>query len=103
MDAVTTVPAPVNEPVRQYPPGSQDRAALESKIREFTGSRAELTMTIGDKPTGAMVGQQPFGGARASGTNDKAGSIFNLVRWVDARAIKELLVPPTDYRYPHVG
>ena len=50
-----------------------------------------------------MVGQQPFGGARASGTNDKAGSIFNLTRWVNARAIKELFVPPTDYRYPHMG
>ncbi|MBV9445120.1 MAG: L-glutamate gamma-semialdehyde dehydrogenase, partial [Streptosporangiaceae bacterium] len=58
---------------------------------------------INDKPTGAVVGQQPFGGARASGTDDKAGSIFNLIRWVSARAIKELLVPPTDYRYPHMG
>jgi 1-pyrroline-5-carboxylate dehydrogenase len=58
---------------------------------------------INDKPTGAVVGQQPFGGARASGTDDKAGSIFNLTRWVSARAIKELFVPPTDYRYPHMG
>jgi 1-pyrroline-5-carboxylate dehydrogenase len=58
---------------------------------------------INDKPTGAVVGQQPFGGARASGTNDKAGSIFNLTRWVNARTIKELLAPPTDYRYPHMG
>ncbi len=58
---------------------------------------------INDKPTGAVVGQQPFGGARASGTNDKAGSIFNLIRWVNARTIKELFVPPTDYRYPHMG
>jgi 1-pyrroline-5-carboxylate dehydrogenase len=58
---------------------------------------------INDKPTGAVVGQQPFGGARASGTDDKAGSIFNLVRWVSVRAIKELLVPPADYRYPHMG
>jgi 1-pyrroline-5-carboxylate dehydrogenase len=58
---------------------------------------------INDKPTGAVVGQQPFGGARASGTNDKAGSIFNLIRWVNARAIKELFAPPTDYRYPHMG
>jgi 1-pyrroline-5-carboxylate dehydrogenase len=58
---------------------------------------------INDKPTGAVVGQQPFGGARASGTNDKAGSIFNLVRWVNARAIKELFAPPTDYHYPHMG
>jgi 1-pyrroline-5-carboxylate dehydrogenase len=58
---------------------------------------------INDKPTGAVVGQQPFGGARASGTDDKAGSIFNLTRWVSPRAIKELFVPPTDYRYPHMG
>jgi 1-pyrroline-5-carboxylate dehydrogenase len=58
---------------------------------------------INDKPTGAIVGQQPFGGARASGTDDKAGSVFNLIRWASARAIKELFVPPTDYRYPHMG
>ncbi len=58
---------------------------------------------INDKPTGAVVGQQPFGGARASGTDDKAGSVFNLIRWVSARAIKELFVPPADYRYPHMG
>ncbi len=58
---------------------------------------------INDKPTGAVVGQQPFGGARASGTDDKAGSVFNLIRWTSARAIKELFVPPSDYRYPHMG
>ena len=58
---------------------------------------------INDKPTGAVVGQQPFGGARASGTNDKAGSLFNLTRWVNVRSIKELLAPPADYRYPHMG
>jgi 1-pyrroline-5-carboxylate dehydrogenase len=58
---------------------------------------------INDKPTGAVVGQQPFGGARGSGTDDKAGSIFNLIRWVCVRAIKELFVPPADYRYPHMG
>jgi len=58
---------------------------------------------INDKPTGAIVGQQPFGGARASGTDDKAGSVLNLIRWVSARAIKELFVPPADYRYPHMG
>ena len=58
---------------------------------------------INDKPTGAVVGHQPFGGARASGTDDKAGSVFNLIRWVSARAIKELFVPPSDYRYPHMG
>ena len=55
---------------------------------------------INDKPTGAVVGQQPFGGARASGTNDKAGSKLNLVRWVSARTIKENFNPPRDYRYP---
>ena len=55
---------------------------------------------INDKPTGAVVGQQPFGGARASGTNDKAGSYLNLLRWVSPRTIKETFVPPTDYRYP---
>ncbi|MCY7357802.1 MAG: aldehyde dehydrogenase family protein, partial [Rudanella sp.] len=55
---------------------------------------------INDKPTGAVVGQQPFGGARASGTNDKAGSFLNLLRWVSARTIKETFVSPTSYRYP---
>jgi 1-pyrroline-5-carboxylate dehydrogenase len=55
---------------------------------------------INDKPTGAMVGQQPFGGARASGTNDKAGSYLNLIRWVSPRTIKETLIPPTDFNYP---
>jgi len=58
---------------------------------------------INDKPTGSIVGQQPFGGARASGTNDKAGSWHNLLRWVSPRVIKETFVPPTDYRYPHQG
>jgi len=58
---------------------------------------------INDKPTGAVVGQQPFGGARASGTNDKAGSWHNLIRWTSPRVIKETFVPPTDYRYPHMG
>jgi 1-pyrroline-5-carboxylate dehydrogenase len=58
---------------------------------------------VNDKPTGAVVGQQPFGGARASGTNDKAGSALNLLRWVSARTIKETFVPPTDYRYPFMG
>jgi 1-pyrroline-5-carboxylate dehydrogenase len=55
---------------------------------------------INDKPTGAVVGQQPFGGSRASGTNDKSGSALNLLRWVSPRSIKETFVPPTDYRYP---
>ena len=58
---------------------------------------------INDKPTGAVVGQQPFGGSRASGTNDKAGSILNLLRWVSPRTIKETFAPPTDWRYPFLG
>ena len=58
---------------------------------------------VNDKPTGAVVGQQPFGGGRASGTNDKAGSVLNLMRWVSPRSIKETFVPPTDFRYPHMG
>jgi 1-pyrroline-5-carboxylate dehydrogenase len=58
---------------------------------------------VNDKPTGAVVGQQPFGGARASGTNDKAGSMWNLIRWVSPRTVKETLVPPTDYRYPFLA
>jgi 1-pyrroline-5-carboxylate dehydrogenase len=58
---------------------------------------------VNDKPTGAVVGQQPFGGARASGTNDKAGSKLNLVRWVSARAIKETFSPPLDYTYPFMA
>jgi 1-pyrroline-5-carboxylate dehydrogenase len=58
---------------------------------------------VNDKPTGAVVGQQPFGGSRASGTNDKAGSMMNLLRWVSARTIKETFVPATDYRYPYMG
>jgi len=56
---------------------------------------------VNDKPTGAVVGQQPFGGGRASGTNDKAGSVLNLTRWTSARSIKETFVPPTDHRYTH--
>jgi 1-pyrroline-5-carboxylate dehydrogenase len=58
---------------------------------------------INDKPTGAVVGQQPFGGSRASGTNDKAGSLLNMIRWTSQRTIKELFDPPTDYRYPHMA
>jgi 1-pyrroline-5-carboxylate dehydrogenase len=78
-----------------------DRAAIAEaadKLRYSAGN-----FYVNDKPTGAVVGQQPFGGARASGTDDKAGSVFNLIRWVSARAIKETFVPPADYRYPHMG
>ena len=80
---------------------AQDRAAIAEATQALRFSAGNFY--INDKPTGAVVGQQPFGGARASGTNDKAGSIFNLIRWVNTRAIKELFVPPVDYRYPHMG
>jgi 1-pyrroline-5-carboxylate dehydrogenase len=78
-----------------------DRAAIAHATEALRYSAGNFY--INDKPTGAIVGQQPFGGARASGTDDKAGSIFNLTRWVSARAIKELFAPPSDYRYPHMG
>ena len=77
---------------------SQDRAAIdeaEEALRYAAGN-----LYVNDKPTGAVVGQQPFGGARASGTNDKAGSMWNLIRWVSPRTIKETFVPARDYRYP---
>jgi 1-pyrroline-5-carboxylate dehydrogenase len=77
---------------------AQDRSAIElatGKLRNAAGN-----FYINDKPTGAVVGQQPFGGARASGTNDKAGSMINLYRWLSARTVKETFVPATDYRYP---
>jgi 1-pyrroline-5-carboxylate dehydrogenase len=77
---------------------ARERAALALAERELRGAAGNFY--INDKPTGAVVGQQPFGGARVSGTNDKAGSFLNLVRWVSARSIKETFVPPTDYRYP---
>jgi 1-pyrroline-5-carboxylate dehydrogenase len=80
---------------------AQDRAAIAAATRALRFAAGNFY--INDKPTGAVVGRQPFGGARASGTNDKAGSIFNLTRWVNARAVKELFAPPTDYRYPHMG
>jgi 1-pyrroline-5-carboxylate dehydrogenase len=80
---------------------AQDRAAIAAAAETLRFSAGNFY--INDKPTGAIVGQQPFGGARASGTNDKAGSFLNLVRWASPRAIKELFVPPTDYRYPHMG
>jgi 1-pyrroline-5-carboxylate dehydrogenase len=80
---------------------AQDRAAIAHATEVLRFSAGNFY--INDKPTGAVVGQQPFGGARASGTNDKAGSIFNLIRWVNARTIKETFVPPVDHRYPHMG
>jgi 1-pyrroline-5-carboxylate dehydrogenase len=80
---------------------SRDRAAIEkaSRVLRYTAGN----FYINDKPTGAVVGQQPFGGGRASGTNDKAGSALNLVRWISPRTIKETFAPPTDYRYPYMA
>jgi 1-pyrroline-5-carboxylate dehydrogenase len=80
---------------------AQDRFAIELATQQLT--HAAGNFYINDKPTGAVVGQQPFGGGRASGTNDKAGSSLNLLRWVNARAIKENFVPPSDYRYPFLA
>ena len=80
---------------------SQDRGSINlatDKLRHAAGN-----FYINDKPTGAVVGQQPFGGARASGTNDKAGSMLNLYRWLSARTIKETFNPPTDYKYPFLN
>jgi 1-pyrroline-5-carboxylate dehydrogenase len=79
---------------------ADDRAAVlaaEQRLRHAAGN-----FYVNDKPTGAVVGQQPFGGSRASGTNDKAGSALNLLRWTSARSIKETFVPPTDHNYPHM-
>ncbi len=80
---------------------AQDRGAIVRMTRALR--HAAGNFYINDKPTGAVVGQQPFGGARASGTNDKAGSLLNLVRWVSCRALKENFVPPTEVGYPHMG
>ena len=77
---------------------SQDRYAIALATKKLENAAGNLY--INDKPTGAVVGQQPFGGARGSGTNDKAGAMINLLRWVSPRTIKETFVPPTDYRYP---
>jgi 1-pyrroline-5-carboxylate dehydrogenase len=78
---------------------ADDRRAIDQAAAELR--HAAGNFYINDKPTGAVVGQQPFGGARLSGTNDKAGSALNLMRWVSARAIKETFVPATEWRYPH--
>ncbi|MCB2379309.1 L-glutamate gamma-semialdehyde dehydrogenase [Hymenobacter sp. BT635] len=80
---------------------AQDRYAIDLATKKLV--HAAGNFYINDKPTGAVVGQQPFGGARASGTNDKAGSMLNLLRWVSPRAIKETFVTPVDYRYPFMG
>lgn len=78
-----------------------DRRAIQTATDKLT--HAAGNFYVNDKPTGAVVGQQPFGGARKSGTNDKAGSLFNLLRWTSPRTIKENFVPPTDYRYPFMN
>lgn len=80
---------------------SADRYAIDEATKALQNSAGNFY--INDKPTGAVVGQQPFGGARASGTNDKAGSAQNLLRWVSPRLIKETFVTPEDYRYPFLG
>jgi len=80
---------------------AEDRAAIDEaadKLRYAAGN-----FYVNDKPTGAVVGQQPFGGSRASGTNDKAGSMWNLIRWVSPRSVKETFIPASDYRYPFLG
>lgn len=80
---------------------SNDRYAIQLAMKKLENAAGNFY--INDKPTGAVVGQQPFGGARGSGTNDKAGAAMNLLRWVSARTIKETFVPPSDYRYPFLG
>jgi 1-pyrroline-5-carboxylate dehydrogenase len=80
---------------------ANDRRAVREAAAALRGSAGNFY--VNDKPTGAVVGQQPFGGARASGTNDKAGSKLNLVRWVSARTIKETFNPPREYRYPFMA
>jgi len=80
---------------------ADERAALDQASRRLR--RAAGNFYLNDKPTGAVVGQQPFGGSRGSGTNDKAGSIWNLIRWSSPRSIKETFVPPREIRYPHQG
>ncbi|GIL35580.1 L-glutamate gamma-semialdehyde dehydrogenase [Phycicoccus sp. DTK01] len=80
---------------------AQDRAAVADAMHRLRFAAGNFY--VNDKPTGAVVGQQPFGGGRASGTNDKAGSAANLMRWTSTRSIKETFVPPTDHRYPHMG
>jgi 1-pyrroline-5-carboxylate dehydrogenase len=80
---------------------AQDRQAVVEADRALRYAAGNYY--VNDKPTGAVVGQQPFGGGRASGTNDKAGSVLNLLRWVSPRAIKETFAPAKDYRYPFMG
>ena len=80
---------------------AQDRAAIAEAAHRLRFAAGNFY--VNDKPTGAVVGQQPFGGGRGSGTNDKAGAAQNLMRWTSTRSIKETFVPPTSYEYPHMG
>ena len=80
---------------------AQDRSVIKKVTNRLTDNAGNFY--INDKCTGAVVGQQPFGGAKGSGTNDKAGMHINLLRWTSVRTIKETFVPPTDYRYPFLG
>jgi 1-pyrroline-5-carboxylate dehydrogenase len=77
-----------------------DRWAIHRAHRQLRYAAGNFY--VNDKPTGAVVGLQPFGGSRASGTNDKAGSMLNLLRWTNPRTVKETFLPPRDYRYPHM-
>jgi 1-pyrroline-5-carboxylate dehydrogenase len=94
--------------MESFAPYALTGAIIAQDRRAVAWAREELRFAAGnfyinDKPTGAVVGQQPFGGGRASGTNDKAGAAVNLLRWTSPRSIKETFVPPTDYRYPYMG
>jgi 1-pyrroline-5-carboxylate dehydrogenase len=80
---------------------AKDRGVIDHLTQRLENAAGNFY--VNDKPTGAVVGQQPFGGARASGTNDKAGSYLNLIRWVSPRTIKESLVAPTDFTYPFMS
>jgi 1-pyrroline-5-carboxylate dehydrogenase len=80
---------------------AEDRGAIDEADEALRYAAGNFY--VNDKPTGAIVGQQPFGGGRASGTNDKAGSMWNLIRWVSPRTVKETFVPPRDYRYPFMA
>ena len=94
--------------MESFAPYALTGAIIAQDRRAIAWAREALRFAAGnfyvnDKPTGAVVGQQPFGGARASGTNDKAGAAANLLRWTSPRSIKETFVPPTDYRYPYMA
>jgi 1-pyrroline-5-carboxylate dehydrogenase len=98
----------VVQQMESFAPYALTGAVIAQDRRAIAWTREQLRFAAGnfyinDKPTGAVVGQQPFGGARASGTNDKAGAPQNLLRWTSARSIKETFDPPTDYRYPSMG